>query len=182
MKIHNEKNLIPARGSINSKTGLTELCFHILSKYKIEKMVEVGCYMGESTNLFYNNLKCEIYCVDPWEDFINNNLKVMKMNEIEKIFDQNTMNNKNIKKIKSNSEIASKLFNDKSLDFVYIDANHDYEYVKKDIEIWRHKIKKDCFIGGHDYHKDWMGVIAAVNESVGIPDIVFSDTSWLKLL
>lgn len=38
----------------------------------------------------------------------------------------------------------------KDLDFVYIDANHRYEFVKKDIEnYWRH-LKIGGILGGHD--------------------------------
>lgn len=48
---------------------------------------------------------------------------------------------------------AAKNFADGSLDFVYIDANHSYAFVKEDILAWLPKIKKGGIIGGHDY--DW---------------------------
>ena len=51
------------------------------------------------------------------------------------------------------SEEASKSFPDKSLDFVYIDAAHTYDYVMKDIEVWKPKVKDGGLIGGHDYYK-----------------------------
>lgn len=38
------------------------------------------------------------------------------------------------------------------LDFVFIDADHSYEGVKRDIEIWLPKIKKGGLLGGHDYN------------------------------
>jgi len=37
------------------------------------------------------------------------------------------------------------------LDFVYIDGNHRYDYVKQDIEDWYPKIKSGGIIGGHDF-------------------------------
>lgn len=37
------------------------------------------------------------------------------------------------------------------LDFVYIDGNHAYQFVKEDIENYFPKIKKGGIIGGHDY-------------------------------
>ena len=43
--------------------------------------------------------------------------------------------------IRANSEIASDIFTDESLDFVYIDANHAYEYVVQDINLWYTKVK-----------------------------------------
>jgi len=58
--------------------------------------------------------------------------------------------------IRSTSEIAATLFPDESLDFVYIDANHAYEHVKKDIEIWYPKVRKGGVFAGHDYiNIDW---------------------------
>jgi hypothetical protein len=49
------------------------------------------------------------------------------------------------------------------LDFVFIDANHSYESVKNDIEIWYPLIKPGGFISGHDYGV-YPGVSQAVNE------------------
>jgi len=37
------------------------------------------------------------------------------------------------------------------LDFVYIDGNHSYEYVKRDIENYHCLVKPGGFVGGHDY-------------------------------
>ena len=58
--------------------------------------------------------------------------------------------------LKMDSEEAAGLFTNKFMkkeyfDFVYIDADHAYSAVKKDIELWLPLIKKDGLIGGHDY-------------------------------
>lgn len=37
------------------------------------------------------------------------------------------------------------------MDFVFIDAAHDYESVKKDINAWLPKVKENGIIAGHDY-------------------------------
>ena len=42
---------------------------------------------------------------------------------------------------------------DNSLDFVYIDGNHEFSYVTSDIHVWRKKVKKGGIISGHDYFK-----------------------------
>ena len=47
---------------------------------------------------------------------------------------------------------ASKEVEDKSLDFVYVDAGHSYELVKEDLELWWPKIKDDGMMCGHDYN------------------------------
>lgn len=46
------------------------------------------------------------------------------------------------------------------LDFVYLDASHEYEYVVKEIEISYDKIVIGGILGGHDY--DQLGVCSAV--------------------
>jgi hypothetical protein len=53
--------------------------------------------------------------------------------------------------IRAKSEIAADIFPDNSLDFVYIDANHAYQYVVQDIQLWYPKVKPGGYICGHDY-------------------------------
>jgi len=59
---------------------------------------------------------------------------------------------------------AAKRFNDNSLDFIFIDACHDYECVKEDLHTWYPKLKKGGIIAGHDYYDGHAGVEQAVNE------------------
>ena len=42
-------------------------------------------------------------------------------------------------------------FDDESLDFIFIDASHDYQNVYDDIKAWFPKVKKSGIISGHDY-------------------------------
>ena len=72
---------------------------------------------------------------------------------------------------------ASANVEDKSLDFVFIDAQHDYESVKQDIAAWMPKIKKGGLISGHDYQRKFSGVIQAVDELLPKRE-VGSDTCW----
>ena len=53
--------------------------------------------------------------------------------------------------ITRDSMLASTLFPDGFFDFVYIDGNHDYDYVKKDLSAWFPKVKKGGVIAGHDF-------------------------------
>ena len=69
------------------------------------------------------------------------------------------------------SGMSVDLFEDNSLDFVFIDASHEYEDVKNDILAWLPKVKRGGILAGHDYYvnQDWFsGVKKAVNE-------IFSD-------
>ena len=82
------------------------------------------------------------------------------------------------KPIKLASVEAAKLYEDRSLDFVYIDAAHEYESVKDDIEAWMPKVKIDGYIGGHDYVPNAYGVYKAVDEKFE-KDFELYGVSWL---
>lgn len=77
--------------------------------------------------------------------------------------------------IRDVSVTAAKRFGDETLDFVFIDARHDYQSAKEDIETWVPKVKKNGIVSGHDYRegqnkdkpdKPKYGVKKAVNEWV----------------
>jgi uncharacterized Rossmann fold enzyme len=76
--------------------------------------------------------------------------------------------------LRKDSSDAAKEIPDKSLDFVFIDADHSYEGCKADIEAWAPKIKPGGFISGHDYENTafpcW-GVKQAVTEAFGEPEL-----------
>jgi hypothetical protein len=50
------------------------------------------------------------------------------------------------------------------LDFVYIDGDHRYEGVKQDIADYWPLVDDGGIFGGHDFYRDWPGVIQAVTE------------------
>jgi hypothetical protein len=70
-----------------------------------------------------------------------------------------------VEPIRSLSHLAATRYQDASLDFVFLDACHQYEQVKQDILAYLPKVKSGGFIGGHDYNKgSYPGVVRAVNE------------------
>jgi hypothetical protein len=65
---------------------------------------------------------------------------------------------------------------DHSLDFVYIDARHDYESVKEDVAAWCSKVRPGGIMAGHDYvdgdlPEGEFYVKSAVDEFFGARDI-----------
>ena len=76
----------------------------------------------------------------------------------------------------SDSISASRLFSDASLDWVHLDARHDYASVKADIEAWLPKIRKGGWLSGDDYDEQkWPDVVKAVGE------LLPGAESWSKL-
>jgi hypothetical protein len=65
----------------------------------------------------------------------------------------------------SDSTTASGLFNNGSLEWVHLDARHDYASVKTDIETWLPKLKSGGWLSGDDYDKSkWPEVVKAVGD------------------
>lgn len=59
--------------------------------------------------------------------------------------------------IKADSVEAAHEFLDGSLDFVFIDADHSYEGVRRDIAAWARKVRPGGWLSGHDYYSTWGG-------------------------
>lgn len=87
------------------------------------------------------------------------------------------------------SDEVLKGFDNNSLDWIYIDAAHDYYSVKNDLDIAYIKVKNGGIISGHDYHR-WgkngkrFGVLEAVNDFCVQKELFFiglsleNDLNW----
>ena len=146
------------------------------------KMVEIGSYFGESTMLFASTgIFKEIHCIDPFKGKEEmNDWYGYDWDLVKKEFKTNTRYFDNIILHEDYSYNVIDEFKDNSIDFVYIDGNHSYEDTKKDIELYLPKIKPNGYIAGHDYMEHFQGCIDAVQETVGEPDEIFRDYSWIK--
>lgn len=67
--------------------------------------------------------------------------------------------------IRNFTALAAKSFDNESLDFVFIDADHSYAGVKKDIDAWWPKVRNGGMVSGHDI--DMPEVRKAVEEEFG---------------
>ena len=67
----------------------------------------------------------------------------------------------------SDSVSASRLFSDASLDWVHLDARHDYASVTADVAAWLPKIKQGGWLSGDDYDEQkWPEVVQAVGDTL----------------
>jgi hypothetical protein len=145
------------------KNGLNrvELMSKICSQFPNGVGVEVGTFKGSFSKQIIQNWNGTLYMVDVWrglkDGYIDSSNHLLQsenvyeeaMKNIEGYEDRAVM-------IRASSEISAKIFNDNSLDFVYIDANHAYDYVVQDIKLWFPKVKIGGYILGHDYiDLDW---------------------------
>jgi len=75
------------------------------------------------------------------------------------------------------SRDAVQLYADESLDFVFIDANHAYAWVLRDLQLWFPKVKPGGYFAGHDYTSH-AGVRRAVDDLFPSADQV-SEKCWM---
>ena len=123
-----------------------------------------GTYSEEIFKFFQTKFDFHLYLVDPWKtynEFDDYNQKLLDkyFSNVKKKFDKN----KNVTILRKPSLEASNDFQNESLNFVYIDGNHDYKYVLNDLETWFPKLKSHGVLFGDDYSRSY-GVHKAVNE------------------
>jgi hypothetical protein len=144
---------------------------------------EIGVWKGEFSKKILKIVQPkELHLIDPWkyenEQTYNKAWyggKIGSQNAMDQIYNyvnvqfNNEIKNKQVFIYRNLSIVAGKSFEDNYFDWVYIDGNHLYEFVKKDIELFYKKVKKGGYITGDDYKKEgwWKGgVKKAVDEFI----------------
>jgi len=130
-----------------------------------ETIIEIGSYFGRSTSYLLSlanklNKKVNIISIDTFEGSEEHEQKNFYKDFILNIQNLNLRYPLTVLKGK-NSDICN-FIPDKSVYCVMIDASHDYENVKLDINNWLPKVKSGGLLCGDDY--DWEGVKKAVHE------------------
>ena len=161
----------------NSVRGLHSMMEQIKEEKKSLKdfvIVEIGSFSGVSSDLLARYCR-KLLCIDIWSlgspGLSHEQLKIAR-EHFREVLDSHD----NIISIEDYADEVAKLIDDNSIDMVYIDAVHDYEYVKNDIITWSPKIIKGGYITGHDIHMP--GVKQAVEEFFGNNYIKYKDESW----
>jgi hypothetical protein len=132
-----------------------------------KKAVEIGSYKGcfaEAICKFIPDI--DLTVVDAWKvykgykDYGENDLETDAYKECKERSEKY-----GFKILKAWSLDAVKEFEDESLDFVFIDANHDFRYVVDDVDEWSKKVRKGGIVAGHDFfynHHKGFGVREAI--------------------
>jgi len=138
----------------------------LIKEHNIKIMAEVGVRDGRTTfHLLDQNPELIIYGVDKSiAGFYNSDIKAKY--------------GKRLIPIEALSTDGAAHIPDGSLDLVFIDADHSYEWVKKDIAAYKPKLKPGGWLTGHDI--DFPGVNRAVNEVIVNYDIGPNNV-WLTI-
>ncbi len=114
---------------------------------------EIGTEQGKyAEQLCQRNPEVHLYCVDAWQCYsgYREHVSQDKLNQFV-ITTENRLLQYNVDLIRKFSIDAACDFENKSLDFVYIDANHSYQNVVNDICSWLPKVRKGGILSGHDF-------------------------------
>ena len=148
--------------------------------------VEVGVWKGCSAAFMAvqiinsgKNIKLDL--VDTWEGSVEHQYDPDVVNGT--LYDRFIENMKPVeghyRPIRMESLKAAELYEDESLDFVFIDASHDYQNVKNDILAWYPKIKIGGKLAGHDYN--WGTVRGAVHDLLHYKSLFTDHVSWFVI-
>jgi hypothetical protein len=138
------------------------------------KAVEVGVAFGENAEIILNTCSLKtLYLVDPYKYVPMENPKgygdAIKDWQGCYGYAKNKLSQfgSRAKFILMTSVEAAEQFENESLDFVYIDANHMRPYIDNDLNAWFSKVKIGGIFGGHDYH-----MVSKPDYECGVKDAV----------
>lgn len=125
-----------------------------LSEKKINYL-EIGAFLG--LNLFSvwktygKHPESQMYCVDPWEDYSEYiEYKDEQENNFKK-FKKHTKDISNLNVVRGYSREKVPEFEDDFFDLIYIDANHEPDYVLEDAVLAFRKLKVNGYMIFDDY-------------------------------
>lgn len=129
--------------------------------------VEIGVARGDNAKNILETLPVQkLYLVDPYMLYLEDEILIMTYKDYFSTAKKKLLKFKGkVKFILKYSLEAIDSIPD-NLDFVYIDGNHNYEFVKKDIELYYPKVRRSGVIGGHDFTAKFNGLCRAVNEFI----------------
>ena len=145
---------------------------------------EIGVWKGDfSARILEAVRPAELHLVDPWKfeqdeayaAAYYGGKDAKSQNDMDRLFEQvkrrfrRQVSERRVQIHRASSTAASCSFQNDYFDWVYIDGNHRYEFVKQDIESYYPKVKAGGLIAGDDYSEGgWWGdgVLRAVDEFI----------------
>jgi SAM-dependent methyltransferase len=155
-----------------------------------EHCVEVGCWLGRSTIFLAEEIRkkgiaAKIYAVDTWKgtpgDPDQGPTLAKHNGDVFSVFDTNVRSagaQHIIEPIREASGAAAGILAHRrgSLAWVFIDADHSYNAVSRDIAAWAELVKPDGMIAGHDI--GYPDVERAVREAFG-SNFLIEGSCWV---
>ena len=146
---------------IGTKYRLADNWFNFVNLNEYNKPInylEIGTFYGANilsvAETYGSNNDSKLYCIDPWEDYEQYPEYKTQQTTIYNTFITNIENSLAKDKIIINrgySNIEIPKFQDDFFDIIYIDGNHEPEYVLEDAVLSFRKLKKNGIMIFDDY-------------------------------
>lgn len=149
-------------------------------------MIEIGTFRGRSlcsVSDIIQRKNIKVIAIDTFEGTPTEDSELNDYYEKENILEEFKSNIlkfgiKNYVNIyKGKNEEYANLIENKTVDLIFIDADHSYEAVKQDIDVWKNKLKSSGILAGHDIL--WESVKQAVDEKFN-NDYITCSNIWIK--
>lgn len=149
----------------NSSGGPTKLHLQLLQDEKNIVAAEIGVWEGANAERLMSQLDVdELFLIDPYDaydEYPERKSEPNKMSAAQERAHKRLDKYPNVRWIEKYSTEAIEDI-DRELDYVFVDGNHHYEYVKSDIENYYSLLTEGGIIAGDD--ANWIGVAQAVTE------------------
>lgn len=134
------------------------------------KYLEIGCADGGNAIIvsksYCSHPESKIYCVDPWMDYSEYSEYKGEQETAWNTFNANVRNSGNISKFVIRRGLSDNIvptFEDNFFDIIFVDGNHDTEYVYRDGVMSFQKVKSGGYIIFDDYSPNWLQTVSGVN-------------------
>lgn len=126
---------------------------------------EIGVYKGEYSAILCKGVPgLKLHCIDAWKGYASHTQEDLD-NALETA--KQALAGYDVEFIRAFSMDAVHRFEDNSLDFVYIDGNHEWQHITQDLYHWARKVKPGGVVAGHDYFiSDWSKSVVHVVPAV----------------
>ena len=131
---------------------------------------KTGAEIGTERGIFAETL-CQaglnLFCIDAWKVY-KGYRDHTRQDKLERYYEETKLRLAPYKCeiIRDWSTNAADRFKDESLDFVYVDANHDFRHVIEDVDTWSKKVRKGGIVSGHDYNRHRSSIECQVKDAI----------------
>lgn len=136
-----------------SRNDLPGVCAELCLNTGVEVGVERGLY---SEIILQRHPGAKLFCVDPWKSH-RGYRDHTSQNKLDRFYEEAKERlgqfNGRATIIRGMSLDVVHRFQTNQLDFVYIDGNHTFDYVMRDIIEWSPKVRSGGIVAGHDFKR-----------------------------
>ena len=150
-------------------------------KNKPIKYLEIGSFYGGNiisvAENYGSHTESELYCIDPYIDYDEYPEYKGKQQQIYTSFLKNIEPYKNIKHIRGFSHKEISKFEDEFFDIIYLDGNHEPDFVLEDAVLSFRKLKPGGILIFDDF--GWHGVFSTTRGIIGFMDSYHKKIKYL---